>query len=268
MEELELLDGINAKHCTCCGVLKPTEAFNKAKLGKLQRSAFCKVCISVKRAEKLPEINAAKKLYYNNNKEKINAKSQAWRDANPERCKENSRKWRKANTELAKEKSAKWYAENRESVSARAKAKYREDLEKSRAASRERAARNKQSISDYKKRYYEENSEFVKAQVKKYRAENTPKVNTWSSINRAAKLNRTPWWLTAKDKRDIEEFYHLARALTKATGIKYVVDHIIPLQGTNVSGLHVPSNLQILTESENSSKQNKFDIEEFNNGYS
>jgi 5-methylcytosine-specific restriction endonuclease McrA len=46
--------------------------------------------------------------------------------------------------------------------------------------------------------------------------------------------------------------------MTKETGINYEVDHIIPLQGKLASGLHVYNNLQIITQSENRSKNNKY----------
>ena len=68
----------------------------------------------------------------------------------------------------------------------------------------------------------------------------------------------TPCWLTEYDWRVMDAFYHLAKYLTKQTGIRYEVDHIIPLQGKFVSGLHVPDNLQIITKSANSAKRNRY----------
>lgn len=75
---------------------------------------------------------------------------------------------------------------------------------------------------------------------------------------RAAKLQRTPPWFNEGHKQQIREMIMERDRLTKETGIKHHLDHIIPLQGKNVSGLHVPWNLQILTESENCSKSNFF----------
>jgi hypothetical protein len=69
------------------------------------------------------------------------------------------------------------------------------------------------------------------------------------------KLHRTPLW---SEKEAIRQFY-----IDCPKGMS--VDHIIPLQGKLVSGLHVLSNLQYLTPAENSKKRNKFDPIVFNN---
>lgn len=71
---------------------------------------------------------------------------------------------------------------------------------------------------------------------------------------RAAQDRATPQWC---DMKKITEIYRLARELTKKTGVKYVVDHIYPIKGKYVSGLHVHENLQIITHVENLRKSNK-----------
>ncbi len=76
---------------------------------------------------------------------------------------------------------------------------------------------------------------------------------------KAAKRNRTPGWANLSK---IAEFYALASELTKTTGIKHVVDHVIPLQGLYVSGLHVENNLQVITALANASKGNKYNTGE------
>ena len=70
------------------------------------------------------------------------------------------------------------------------------------------------------------------------------------------KMRAMPNWLTAIQKAQIEEHYESAVALNIQTGIKHHVDHIIPLRGEGVAGLHVPWNLQVITAFENCSKRN------------
>jgi len=72
----------------------------------------------------------------------------------------------------------------------------------------------------------------------------------------ASRRSATPKWLSAIHRAQIMEFYDLARAKTMQTGVMYHVDHIIPVNGKNVSGLHVPWNLQLLTQAENCAKKN------------
>ena len=92
----------------------------------------------------------------------------------------------------------------------------------------------------------------------KWMKQNPDKVNATNAKRRAFKLQRTPKWLTQKHLDDISHFYKQARELTKTTGIIHHVDHIIPLKGKTVSGLHVPSNLQVIPASDNCSKGNAY----------
>lgn len=71
---------------------------------------------------------------------------------------------------------------------------------------------------------------------------------------RAALLNAMPSW---SDLAAIRLIYAEARRVSRETGESHHVDHIIPLQGRNVCGLHVPLNLQILPASSNQSKGNR-----------
>jgi hypothetical protein len=91
----------------------------------------------------------------------------------------------------------------------------------------------------------------------RYMRKNPALGNAKSASRRAAKLQRTPQWLTAEHKADIRRIYRAAADLTAATGESYHVDHIVPLQGENVSGLHVPWNLQVLRAIDNLKKSNR-----------
>jgi len=87
-----------------------------------------------------------------------------------------------------------------------------------------------------------------------------PKIAAYEATRRALKIQRTPAWLTEIDKERIQNEYQLAALQTKITGKPWHVDHIIPLQGDLVSGLHVPSNLMAMLGSDNISKHNNFEV--------
>jgi hypothetical protein len=101
----------------------------------------------------------------------------------------------------------------------------------------------------------------------KYRKENKEKIKQYfvnsrhlsaknRSIRRARLLQRTPNWLNKTDLFEIECIYKYCGAL-RSVGLKYEVDHIIPLAGKKVSGFHVPSNLQVIPMVDNRQKANK-----------
>lgn len=115
----------------------------------------------------------------------------------------------------------------------------------------------KDKNKQYRLEHYQNNRNKYLEYQKWYRQEFKGKCNAWKQQYKLDKIFRTPKWLTKDHKDQIAEFYIKAELLTKETGIEHQVDHIIPLRGRNVSGLHVPWNLQVLTYLENRSKSNK-----------
>lgn len=89
----------------------------------------------------------------------------------------------------------------------------------------------------------------VNASALKWQAANKASCAAKQKRYHAGKMNRTPSWAN----HDIIALYYI---YAEALGL--VVDHVVPLQGALVSGLHVENNLQLLTFSENSSKGSRF----------
>lgn len=119
------------------------------------------------------------------------------------------------------------------------------------------AQRNKERILKLNKEYFDKHPEKRKEYYKRYSQKNLAKILALKNKYRTSKINRTPKWLSKEQLIEIEEIYKKAIDLTKETGIKYHVDHIIPLQGKEVCGLHVPWNLQVIPAIENLKKRNK-----------
>jgi hypothetical protein len=129
--------------------------------------------------------------------------------------------------------------------------------------------KNTEAYSERSKKYYVDNKETIKANVKhsyetnetvrqshlknnrNYKKNNRGKINADTALYKARKLQATPKWLTAEHHAKILEFYKLA----EDQGVQ--VDHIEPLKGKHVCGLHVPWNLQLLTKTDNCKKGNR-----------
>jgi 5-methylcytosine-specific restriction endonuclease McrA len=125
--------------------------------------------------------------------------------------------------------------------------------------------RRKEDWQRHRSYYQEKNrayhqTEEAKAKRKVYRQENAGLLNYHTAKRHAQKLQATPPWLTEEQKAEIRAIYVECRRLQEETGIAHNVDHIHPLQGSTVCGLHVPWNLQILTESENCAKKNSLNL--------
>jgi len=120
-----------------------------------------------------------------------------------------------------------------------------------------------------KKEYYARNKEEVIARAQarpdaaktaykqEYKTRNPDLYKELVSLRRRRFRQATPKWLTTEQKLEIRLQYRLAIELSRTTKQRYAVDHIIPIQGEEVCGLHVPWNLRVITQEENLKKSNK-----------
>lgn len=95
----------------------------------------------------------------------------------------------------------------------------------------------------------------------KYSKNNRGTCNAKNARYVTSKLQRTPNWLTEFDHIHIKALYQLAAMRTRESGFPWHVDHVIPLRGKNVSGLHTPSNMRVIPGEENVRKNNVYAVE-------
>jgi hypothetical protein len=216
---------IESKVCRKCGVEKNGPCFSKSKRYKDGLWPYCKEC------EK-----ARKKEWGEKNQEKIKAYSAKYGLENRERLAEKSRNYRKNNRDKVLAGLKEWRLKKKDQVKEYQKGWRTE---------------NRSHKSEYAKKYWEKNSGSQRERHKFWIKSNREKVNIYARSKKARKLKAIPKWA---DRKAINEVYRRARELEKQDGIKRHVDHIIPLQGRNVCGLHVENNLRIITATENLKK--------------
>lgn len=181
------------------------------------------------------------KRYQSKHRERVLEQQKRYRENNPDKVKEKQKRYLENNREKAQENRKRWTDTN---------------IEKVREQNRLNSLKNRKKINA-RRRERRKTDPIYKAKCDQWSKDNLDKRSFSGAKRRAAKLNATPKWLTSQDWIDIKRYYKVSQFLTKRTGIKYVVDHIHPLQGGIVCGLHVPWNLQVITDSENTSKGNR-----------
>ena len=127
----------------------------------------------------------------------------------------------------------------------------------------------KEDVKDRKNQWYQDNREQVieaaatrpqhikREYQKAWKDRNPVWVRADTKARRRKHREASPKWLRPAQKAAIRELYKIAITMTKTTGEQYVVDHIVPLRGESVCGLHVPWNLRVITQDENLQKSNK-----------
>jgi len=117
---------------------------------------------------------------------------------------------------------------------------------------------NKIKLTQQKTSWKEKNSEKAVVARKKW-CKNNPTKLVFNSVRRKlAKIQRMPAWLNSGQLAEMEGVYTYCSVLRNA-GLDYHVDHVVPLRGKIVSGLHVPWNLQVISGADNVRKGNRFD---------
>lgn len=184
----------------------------------------CTVCSEVKPLEDFPIARKIKSGRDGTCKVCCAARQRAYYAANSEKCRAYHKNKRATDPEFAAKadlRSKVWAVENKE----------RRDAWRARRAER------------------------LSASFREWRLANPDKMNAKKAARRARIAKAT---LPGPSKQSFEAIYERARLLTEVTGVEHHVDHVVPLKGKTVCGLHVPWNLQCLPAVENHQKKNRF----------
>lgn len=181
-----------------------------------------------------PHCKACFREYKRANRERLRAANRDDYENNTRSYKDRARRWRESNPERKKDLDTAWRRKNAEKKAANDRAWYERNIDRKRAYD-----------AKWRPRWLEENKHLTTAQAAR---------------RRARKAKAMPAWA---DHLAISQIYEDARRRTQETGVAHDVDHIVPLAGDCVCGLHVETNLRVVLASENRSKGNRFDADRY-----
>lgn len=181
------------------------------------------------RVDNAAQLQAKAAAKYRENREEIRAKQAEYR-ANP------------ARREKARLTTAAWFKNNPERARETRREHYLRNAERIKAAAAEYAEKNKERMARYRQiRYALRYEDYVAAAAKR----------------RAVQIQANASWDHEITDFITKEAAKLVRLRGEATGIRWHVDHVVPLRGKNVCGLHVWNNLAVIPAKDNLSKGNR-----------
>lgn len=186
------------------------------------------------------------KEYYEKNKKELSIKSKAYREKNKEIIAKRVKAYAQANKDKIKTYKKQYVEQNRNVLVDKWRKYYEENKEVIAVKSIEYRQRTKDRKAAYDKMFSQQN--------RHYR-------NMLKGANRAKRIQRFVEWDKELTELVVQEAYDLCERREQLTGEKWHVDHVIPLCGRNVSGLHVWNNLAVIPAAVNLSKNNKYVIQ-------
>lgn len=231
------------KICPKCSIDKSFSEYSKCAARKDGVRYECKTCATKARAEwaiKNPERNRElNRNWTRKNPEKNRAKSSAWNAANPLWKQTRDRAYYEENKEVFREKSKSYRDKNAPEIKLKKQAYYLD---------------NKEKISVLRKLRYQETKQESREYSIRFKKENRAYYNAAGQMRALKKKKATPRWLSIEQIEDMRNLYRLSELMTSETGTAHHVDHIVPIMGIGVCGLHVPWNLRVITQEENLKK--------------
>lgn len=214
-----------AKTCTKCRLSKPLHDFCRNRNAKDGLSYVCRECTAAKSREHYLTVQKARR--------------KAIHAADPEAAKARQRERKK--TEAWKT----WYETNKAA-----------EIEKKRLrrmnAPPEKQKAHRERDTAQMRKWREANRDHLRQWMRRWAKENADKIRESSARRRY--LKRMTLW---SDLGKIAAVYAEAKRLEDITGIPHDVDHIYPLRGKKVCGLHVHDNLRAIPSTVNGAKLNK-----------
>ena len=200
----------------------------------------CKKCEEVKDLDHFYKNKQLKDGHFNVCKPCFKIQSDSWYAKNKERKQATNRAWKRDNAERNRESNYRYYLANKEKYN-----KLTNDWWKRHPERRKEKGDRWNRLNRHKRL----------AATLLYQKVNAGRLNAKRAKRKALKLSATPEWA---DGKAIDQYYLIAKYLSDELGIKFHVDHVVPLQSEIVCGLHAHTNLTIAVGSWNCSKGYKW----------